>query len=138
MKLTKNPNETNEAYTDRMVHEYWKSSWSAKRLKEAGHKLTDYGFWVVEGEDENPDLHGTHDVPYLGTFEGTLDDTIAEAVNLPKFYTWGGGGSITLRKEKRIKKVSIRASRREKARLREKIEKLQSQLDVLKKEYEEA
>lgn len=58
------------------------------------HKLIDHGVWQVYGEDPNCDMGGCHSEPYLGTFEGRLSDVVEKAVTLPKFWCWGGGGSI--------------------------------------------
>jgi hypothetical protein len=60
------------------------------------YSLKAEGLWVVEGEDPNCDLGGHHSCPVLGYFQGRLDDVIRKAVNLPKFWGWGYGGSITL------------------------------------------
>lgn len=58
------------------------------------HTLDEYGVWEVRGEDQNPDLGGSHHTPFLGRFEGILSDIIDYAVELPSFWTWGGGGEI--------------------------------------------
>ena len=60
----------------------------------AGRTLEDYGVWQVFGEDSNPDLGGYHHTPLLATCEGKLGDVIEYAVDLPGFWTWGGGGEI--------------------------------------------
>jgi hypothetical protein len=52
------------------------------------------GFWQIYGEDPNCDLQGPHSRPNLGVFQGTLSDAIDYAVDLPEFFTWGGGGTI--------------------------------------------
>ncbi len=58
------------------------------------HKLDERGVWQVNGEDPNCDMGGSHHEPFLGTFEGTLENVIKTAVNIRGFYAWGGGGSI--------------------------------------------
>lgn len=58
------------------------------------HSLEEYGIWNVYGEDPNCDLGGSHVNPYLGAIEGKLVDVIREAVELPGFWQWGGGGKI--------------------------------------------
>lgn len=60
------------------------------------HSLHEYGTWEILGEDSNADFGGQHYQPSLGLFEGTLDQVIRKAVSIPRFYTWGGGGSIRL------------------------------------------
>lgn len=59
------------------------------------HHLNEAGIWQVRGEDPNCDFGGHHHMPYLGTYEGKLGDVISIAVDLPGFWTWGGGGDIT-------------------------------------------
>lgn len=69
------------------------SSRSGKRLLE-NHSLQEYGVWKILGEDPNCDFVGYHHQPYLETVEGRLEDVVKYAVNLKRFYTWGGGGDI--------------------------------------------
>jgi hypothetical protein len=69
-------------------------SYSGRKLLEK-HNLSETGFWKVRGEDSNCDWGGHHHMPELGVFEGTLKDVIEKAVNMPRFWTWGGGGDIT-------------------------------------------
>ena len=59
------------------------------------HNLFEEGVWKIEGEDPNCDWGGSHSNPYLATVEGTLDKVIEYAIELPQFWTWGGGGKIT-------------------------------------------
>lgn len=68
-------------------------SWSGRRLLEK-HKLSEHGLWQIRGEDANCDMGGQHHMPDLGIVEGTLKDVIEYAVELPRFWTWGGGGEI--------------------------------------------
>lgn len=58
------------------------------------HKLDEEGIWEIYGEDPNCDFGGSHHMPKLGTFSGTLSKVLEIAVNLSGFYTWGGGGEI--------------------------------------------
>ena len=51
--------------------------------------------WKVEGEDPNCNMGGNHHNPLVGHFYGTYEEIVALSVNLPKFFSWGGGGKIT-------------------------------------------
>lgn len=73
--------------------QYTEVSYAGRQLLSL-HKLDEYGTWDVRGEDPNPDFHGSHHNPYLGTFEGKLLDVIKHAITLNQFFTWGGGGEI--------------------------------------------
>lgn len=68
-------------------------TYSGRQLLEK-HSLNEYGIWKVLGEDPNCDLGGSHHEPDLGLYEGTLEKVIRKAVDLPGFWTWGGGGCI--------------------------------------------
>ena len=57
--------------------------------------MKDYGKWMIQGEDPNPDWGGSHHNPILGYVEGKLDNVINYAIALPRFWQWGGGGRIT-------------------------------------------
>lgn len=57
--------------------------------------LNTYGVWRICGESPSCDYGGSHYEPYLETVEGRLDKVLQHAVELPKFWTWGAGGSIT-------------------------------------------
>lgn len=59
------------------------------------HPIESTGVWVVRGEDENPDLGGSHYMPILGYFEGRYMDVVDLAINLRGFFSWGAGGSIS-------------------------------------------
>jgi hypothetical protein len=77
-------------------YEDWiKTSYSAQRLLKV-HSLDEFGTWRVQGEDSSTVFGGHHYQPELGVFEGRLSDVIKHAVDLPGFYTWGGGGDISL------------------------------------------
>lgn len=52
------------------------------------------GTWILRGEDDNADLCGPHDMPKLGKFIGTYPQAIDYALSLPRFVTWGAGGTI--------------------------------------------
>jgi hypothetical protein len=73
-------------------------------LKE--HNLSEYGIWEVRGEDPNCDLGGHHSQPFLGHFEGTLEDVLNIAVDLPNFWQWGAGGTIKQIKSKPVLKLN--------------------------------
>jgi len=64
----------------------------AKLLEEhPGHEV---GTWQILGEDPNCDLGGPHGNPMLATVQGTYADIVEYALELPGFFTWGGGGDI--------------------------------------------
>lgn len=69
------------------------------------HKLDEYGTWEVRGEDPNCDFGGSHHMPHLGYFEGTLENVLIKAVELPNFWQWGAGGEIKKVEAKLIIKV---------------------------------
>jgi len=58
------------------------------------YDLRELATWEVKGEDPNCDFGGQHFSPTLGYFTGKLEDIVELAVNLPNFWTWGGGGRI--------------------------------------------
>lgn len=60
----------------------------------ARYRLGTIGIWEVRGEDPNCDFAGHHHEPYLFTAEGALRDVIEKAVEHPRFWQWGAGGSI--------------------------------------------
>lgn len=72
---------------------YIHNTYAGQELLKA-HSLTEYGTWRVHGEDPNADLSGPHHEPYIGTYEGTLEQVIRHAVDMPGFWQWGSGGSI--------------------------------------------
>jgi hypothetical protein len=61
-----------------------------------GLPMSHEGIWRICGEDPNCDFGGSHHNPYLATVEGTLEEAIEYAVELPRFWTWGRGGTIDL------------------------------------------
>ena len=108
--------------------QYAKTYYGAKLLKE--YPLKEYGIWRVDGEDPNCDMGGAHHMPYLGTFEGTLEDVVTVAVELPNFWQWGGGGNITKSNVQKIDKSTIEVRNRKRARL----EELTKETEALKTE----
>jgi len=68
-------------------------TYSGKELLKK-HSLDETGVWKVLGEDPNCDMGGSHHQPFLGIFEGKLEDVIRHAVQLKRFWQWGAGGSI--------------------------------------------
>ena len=110
------------------------STYSGRALLEK-HSLTEKGTWEIYGEDPNCDFGGHHHSPRIGTAEGTLDDVIEYAVELPAFWQWGAGGDI--RKVAGVVKVDVATVRRrkelnaQKAALESQIAALQKQLTKL-------
>jgi len=74
---------------------FTETSYSGRELLKK-HSLSEYGIWRVYGEDPNCDMGGPHHQPDLGLYQGTLEDVIRLAVELPRFWNWGGGGDIKL------------------------------------------
>ena len=75
--------------------QYTEVSYSGRKLLEQ-YPLDTEGVWQVYGEDPNCDWGGSHHEPELGIFSGKLTDIIDIAVNMPRFWQWGGGGRIKL------------------------------------------
>ena len=109
-------------------NKYVKTFYGSKLLKK--HSLKEYGIWRVTGEDPNCDMGGYHHMPYLGTFEGTLEDVITLAVELPGFWQWGGGGEIDKTNVTKIDRNTIEIRNRQRTRL----EELTKETEFLKKE----
>jgi hypothetical protein len=82
----------------------YERTYSYKSLREK-HTLDETGVWKVVGEDPNCDMGGPHHQPFLGYYEGKLEDVIKTAVMLPGFWAWGGGGDITKETPPGVKKV---------------------------------
>lgn len=93
------------------------------------NSLSTYGIWRINGEDPNCDFGGSHSNPYLETVEGTLENAIHYAVELPRFYTWGSGGEITRVIVKKIDDTSV-VVRKEKE---EKIKALEMEINKIRK-----
>lgn len=64
------------------------------RYGQEAYSPDEYGTWRVTGEDPNCDMGGSHHEPDLGTFTGKFKDVVNKAVDLPRFFQWGGGGKI--------------------------------------------
>ena len=110
----------------------YKGSYSYRALVQK-HKLTETGTWKVRGEDENCDFGGSHYMPELGMFEGKLEDIVAYAVTIPRFWTWGSGGSI----EKVGPPIKIDSeSNAKRIAAQEKISRLEAELKEARKELE--
>jgi len=69
------------------------------------HSLFEKGIWEIRGEDSNADLAGPHSNPFLGYYEGELEKVIRVAVEIPGFWSWGGGGYIKLHTPRKVTKV---------------------------------
>lgn len=52
------------------------------------------GIWHVKGEDPNCDFGGTYIQPTLRFAEGEYKHVVEYALELPRFFIWGNGGSI--------------------------------------------
>ncbi len=74
------------------VDDYFKT-YSGRQLREK-YSLNTTGLWQIKGEDPNCDFGGSHHQPDLGIVKGKLSDVLDYAVNLPRFWTWGGGGEL--------------------------------------------
>lgn len=103
-------------------------TYSGKKLLEK-HSLSEYGIWKVEGEDPNCDFGGSHHNPYLGTYEGKLEDVITVAVELPGFWNWGGGGNITRMNIEKIDSKTIA----DRNKLRNRLKELEAETAEIKK-----
>lgn len=90
--LQKQLSEQDNDATD-LIEKFMKGFDGQRLLKQ--HTLNSFGVWSVHGEDPNCDMGGSHSQPLLGFYEGMLDTVIRLAVQLPKFWNWGAGGSIT-------------------------------------------
>jgi len=111
---------------------FLETSYSGRELLKK-HSLTETGLWQIFGEDPNCDFGGSHHNPDLGFAEGDLKSVIEYAVELPQFWTWGGGGSI--RKVSHVVKATPDTAR-ERARLNEKKQALEKQLAAVTKQLE--
>jgi hypothetical protein len=110
------------------MHAYLVSHDGRELLKK--HSLNEEGFWQIKGGDTNCDLGGSHHRPDLGVVEGALYDVIAYAIDLPRFWAWGGNGSIA--KISPIKKITPESNEVRKKLLEEKL-KLEARLvEVIK------
>lgn len=71
-----------------------------------------YGIWHVRGEGEGP---SASDCPSLGYFQGTYEQVVDIALKMPKFFTWGDGGTITYLKVKDATTFDVEEVERETA-----------------------
>lgn len=113
--------------------EQYRNTYSGKALL-GKYPLTETGLWRIRGEDPNCDFGGHHYQPELGVVEGTLADVIDYAVGLKNFWTWGGGGDISLVE---VKKIDGAQNKRI-AELRKESEDLQARLKAINTELKGA
>lgn len=78
---------------DDRFKKYTEHTYSGRQLLEA-HNLSETGKWKILGEDPNCDLGGIHVMPTLAVYFGTLEEAVKYAIDLPNFWTWGGGGKL--------------------------------------------
>lgn len=96
----------------------------------AAHDENEKGTWEILGEDPNCGLGGYHHSPRLGIVTGKYGDVVVHALSLPGFFQWGSGGEINKLESIRVDCV-INKKRKE---LIEQRDKLQAELDNIKKE----
>lgn len=111
--------------------QYTTVSYPGKELLKQ-HSLTESGLWEVRGEDPNLELAGAQQEPHLGVFDGTLEDVIKLAVELPRFWECGRHGG-TIKKVSPVKvdfttTVRVNEIRAEIATTKEQIKKLEAEL----------
>lgn len=82
---------------------YVEVTYAGKKLVKE-YPLNTYGIWQIKGADTNTDMSVSYYERDLGLVEGKLEDVIYYAVELPNFWGWGSGGSITFVPE--IKKIT--------------------------------
>lgn len=94
------------------------------------------GDWYIHGEDPNCDMGGYHHEPFLEKVTGRYIDVVEYALNLPDFYSWGGGGSIKMSKQS-TKNIPRGFKHDDKARenARAKVKELEAQIAKLKEEF---
>jgi hypothetical protein len=105
--------------------ERYMKTYSGSRLTKAD--LDKVAVWEIRGEDPNCDWGGAHYQPNLGTVQGRLRDVIEYAVDLPNFWTWGGGGDF---REVKIQTVTDMA---QKANLLKEKADLEARLAIINK-----
>jgi hypothetical protein len=88
----------NHIETEKTGVERYLERYSGQQLLK-DHNLTETGIWKVYGEDPNCDFGGSHHEPFLGNFEGSLEQVLEYAVQMPRFWQWGAGGRIEKAKE---------------------------------------
>jgi len=112
--------------SSRNYKQYTEVSYSGRKLKS---RLDEVGVWLVKGEDLNADFGGHHYQPVLGYFEGRLEDVIRHAVELPEFWTWGGGGDFEKIEIKKVEDmVEMINLNKEKAELEQRLEEINKKL----------
>jgi hypothetical protein len=109
------------------------STYNGNKLK-SQHSLDEYGIWEVYGEDPNCDLGGHHHNPFLGVFEGTLEEVLYEAVELSGFWQWGYGGEIKSQARHKVKRATPMSERSPEAKKIRELE--EAKKDVLAKVQE--
>lgn len=70
---------------------------NTERVRERLKKHRDLGeiaFWLILGEDTNPDFSGSHNQKPLRVIYGPYGEVVDIAINTPNFFCWGYGGSI--------------------------------------------
>jgi len=106
-ELTKRKKEliklSEQKHEDPKIDEFLRT-YSGKNLL-TNHTLQEEGVWDVFGEDPNCDFGGSHHTPYLGTYEGKLENVLKVAVRLDRFWSWGGGGNIKKNEIPKIIKI---------------------------------
>lgn len=109
------------------LKQYLEVSYSGQQLL-SKHSLSDVGVWRIEGEDPNCDFGGAHSNPFLGYLEGRLLDVVTEAVSMPGFWTWGGGGNITKVDARKADPVARRALVEKRAALAKQLADIDAEL----------
>jgi len=112
------------------LKQFLEVTYSGRELQKE-HDLEETGLWKILGEDPNCDWGGSHHQPDLGIVEGKLRDVISYAVELPNFWTWGGGGSI--RKISTPLKITPQTAENQK-RLKAEKELLKNRLEQINRE----
>ena len=120
-----------KATHEELVNKFLNHSYSGQQLLK-DHSLDEEGTWRVFGEDANCDFGGHHHQPELGLFTGKLVDVVDYAVDLPRFWAWGGGGDI--RKLADAKPITPRVTAERRKDL-ERIAHLTAELDALKAKH---
>ena len=104
------------------------------------HRLDENGIWEVRGEDSKYAMGGSHYMPVLGYYQGTLNEVVDIAVDSAGFWQWGGGGDIQLIAVESAKEVADRVRQRaalvekvgaKRAGIMDQIEELQQKLKAL-------
>lgn len=118
--------------TQDLFKKYLENTYSGEYLLKQ-YQLCEYGIWEVRGEDPNPDLGGPHHQPFLGLYEGKLEDVVRYAVMLNGFWAWGSGGSIALHEKPRVTLITPETIR-DMADKRKRREEILGELSALNQE----